>query len=109
MNIKSFRVTLFFTIVLIKTISSAHADVIDDAYHLCNALEATGATSECEVKGWGSTVDATIDTNSSQAKQLCGGVAKMMSKQTNSFSGKWKLRIFSPFSGNRPIASCVLK
>lgn len=109
MRYKPFQLALLLMIVFIKSIQVASADVIDDAYHLCSALERTGATTECEVNGWNSTVDATIDTNSSQAKQLCGGVAKMMAKQTRTFAGKWKLRIFSPYSGERPIASCLLK
>lgn len=85
------------------------ADVIDDAYRLCKAMEATGLTTECEVKGWGSTVDVTIDTSGSEGRKICAGVADMMAKQTRTFAGKWKLRIFSPFSGQRPIAVCTLR
>jgi hypothetical protein len=87
----------------------ATADVIDDAYRLCKAMEATGLTTECEVKGWGSTVDVTIDTNGSEGRKICAGVVDMMAKQTRTFAGKWKLRIFSPYSGQRPIAVCTLR
>jgi hypothetical protein len=84
------------------------ADVIDDAYKLCSALEGTGLTTECEVKGWGSTVDVRIATSGSEARKICSGVVDMMAKQTRSFKGKWKLQIFSPYSGDHPIATCTL-
>ncbi len=86
----------------------ATADVVDDAYRLCSALEGTGLTTECEVKGWGSTVDVRIATSSSEARKICSGVVDMMAKQTRSFNGKWKLQIFSPYSGDHPIATCTL-
>ncbi len=87
----------------------ASADVIDDAYRLCTTFENTGLSTECEVKGWGSTVDVTIDTNGVEARKICAGVVDMMAEQTRTFAGKWKLRIFSPYSGERPIAVCTLR
>jgi hypothetical protein len=85
------------------------ADVIDDAYRLCKAMDDTGLTTQCEVKGWGSTVDVRIDTNGAEARKICTGVVDMMAKQTRTFAGKWKLQIFSPYSGDRPIAVCTLR
>ena len=84
------------------------ADAVDDAYRLCRALEGTGLTTECEVKGWGSSVDVTIDTTSYEARKICAATAGMMAKKTTSFAGRWKLKIFSPYSGERPIATCNL-
>jgi hypothetical protein len=73
-------------------------------------MEGTGLTIQCKVQGWGSTVDATIDTNTSDARTLCLGVAEQMAKQTAGvFAGKWNLRIFSPYSGETPIAICPLR
>ena len=40
---------------------------------------------------------------------LCIGVADMMARKTRSFAGKWKLRIFSPYSGKHPTAICNLR
>jgi len=88
--------------------NSACAEVVDDAYKLCSALEDTGLTTECEVKGWGSTVDVRIATSGGEAMKICSGIVNMMAKQTRSFNGKWKLQIFSPYSGDHPIASCTL-
>lgn len=109
MHINHLKLHLLFVASIALVSPLAAADVIDDAYRLCKAMEATGLTTECEVKGWGSTVDVTIDTNGSEGRKICAGVADMMAKQTRTFAGKWKLRIFSPYSGQRPIAVCTLR
>lgn len=83
--------------------------VIDDAYLLCKAMDGTGLTTECSVQASDQAVDVTIDTNGSEARKICAGVASQMAQKTANFAGQWKLRIFSPYSGNRPIASCVLQ
>lgn len=78
-NCFNFYTLLATLIMLISTI--AIADVVDDAYRLCGAMEATGLTTECEVRGFGSTVDVTVDTNRSEARQICAGVTDMMAKK----------------------------
>ena len=104
-----------FLIVASTTLSVqvASADAVGDAYGVCIVLEGTGITTGCEVKSatlsTPPSVDVTIDTNGSEARKMCVGVADMMAKQTRSFAGKWKLRIFSPYSGQRPIAVCTLR
>jgi len=107
------RQYLHFQLLLAASITMAapvaFADVIDDAYRLCKMMEGTGLTTQCEVKGWGSTVDVTIDTDGGEARRICVGVADMMAKKTRTFAGKWKLRIFSPYSGEKPIAVCNLR
>lgn len=80
----------------------------DDAFLLCKAMEGTGLTTECKVQGYDRAVDVTIDTTGAEARKICVGVAAEMTKYTANFSGQWKLRIFSPYSGNRPIATCAL-
>jgi len=106
---RGFGIQLFVATLLIVAAPAASADVIDDAYRLCKSMEGTGLTTQCEVKGWGSTVDVRIDTNGAEARKICAGVADMMAKQTRTFAGKWKLQIFSPYSGDRPIAVCTLR
>jgi hypothetical protein len=95
--------------VLSLSVLPAFANVIDDAYRLCKAMESTNLTMQCEVKGFGSMVDVTIDTNGAEARRICAGVADQMAQLTSSFGGTWKLRIFSPYSGERPIATCTLR
>ena len=106
---REFRVQLLVATILIMAAPVTSADVIDDAYRLCKSMEGTGLTTQWEVKGWGSTVDVRIDTNGAEARKICAVVADMMAKQTRTFAGKWKLQIFSPYSGDRPIAVCTLR
>lgn len=83
-------------------------DVVDDAYKVCAAMEATGLTTKCAVHGWDRTIDATIDTTGSEARKLCAGVVKLLVDKTPRFKGDWKLRILSPYSGENAIAVCTL-
>lgn len=86
------------------------ASAVDHAMTLCRAMEGTGLIVECEVRGWGETVDAVIDTTGGDARAICTGISELMEAQTTMFAGKdWKLRIFSPYSGDRPIAVCPLR
>ncbi len=107
------RIRYFFGLLLAVSMTAspevASADVVSDAYGLCRTFEATGLSTECEVSGWNSTVDVTIDTSGGEARKICAGVVEMMAEKTRSFAGKWKLRIFSPYSGDRPIAVCTLR
>jgi hypothetical protein len=85
------------------------ADAVDNAFRLCAVFEKTGLTTECKVSGWGSTVDVRMDTSGAEARKICISVVDLMAQQKLSFAGKWKLRIFSPYSGEHPIAVCTLK
>jgi hypothetical protein len=87
----------------------AAADAVDDAYRICKAAAATGLTTECTVSGYYSRVDMTIDTTGAEARKICAGVADQMAAKTGSFNGKWKLRILSPYSGEKAIAVCTLR
>lgn len=90
--------------------SSSKPDAVDAAYSLCAMMDNTRLVSECEIKGWGSTVDVTIDTVGSEAVQMCSDTTSLIAGKTTLFSGKgWKLRIFSPYSGDRPLATCTLR
>ena len=82
------------------------AEAIDDAFRLCIALENTGLIIECEVNGWGSTVDVRIDTLRSEAKKMCSYIVDMVADYARSIDEEWILRIFSPYSGDYPIARC---
>jgi hypothetical protein len=85
------------------------ADAADNAFRLCAAMEKTGLSPECNVRGWGSTVDVRLDSSSAEARKICAGVVNLMVQQKLSLAGKWQLRIFSPYSGEHPIAVCTLK
>jgi hypothetical protein len=83
----------------------------DSARAICKLMEIAGATT-CEIKSnifSTSTIEATLATSPRDASQSCRLIATTMRGQTKSFESKdWKLLIFSPFSGNRPIAACEL-
>lgn len=88
---------------------------IDHSYEyakaICTLLEGAGATT-CEVNSnifSTSTIEATLATSPKDASQSCRFIASTMRSKTNAFQSKnWKILIFSPFSGNRPIAACEL-
>ena len=82
--------------------------VVDDAYKVCKAMTNTGLVSECTVHGFGRTVDVRIDTSGAEARKICAESSSMISKMTPRFAGQWQLQIFSPFSGEHPIAVCPL-
>jgi hypothetical protein len=82
-------------------------DAVGDAFRLCAALKSTGKVTQCDVDGGDSTVSATIDMTSSEAQKTCVSTADMLAQKTRSFSGKWELRLYSPY-GSRPIAACTL-
>lgn len=82
-------------------------DAVDDAYRVCTAMTGTGLVSKCEVSGWNQSVDVWIDTNGREALQMCGMSASQVSQYTSRLTtGNWKLRIFSPFSGDNVLAEC---
>ncbi len=83
-------------------------DVIDDAFILCDAMKANKLTTQCSVVGKNRTIDVTIDIDGAGAREICAGTVRTMAKHTDRFAGEWTLQIFSPYSGQRPIATCVL-
>lgn len=96
----------FIALLSLLTFSHfAFSDDIDSAYSLCSALENTGAITDCDVSGWGKSVNVRLDMSGSEARKLCGPVANMVSGK---FNPGWKLKIFNPYSGDNAIAVCNL-
>lgn len=94
----------------LSTGSAAHANSLDDAYKVCDALRNTRMVSECEVKVRildGNVIDARIDTTGLEAQRICDGIGGLL-KGVTGFTEPWELRIFSPFSGDHPVATCAL-
>lgn len=82
------------------------SQAVDDAYRVCAAMMGTNLVSKCDVSGWNSSVDVRIDTTAREAIKMCSASVAMVSQHTTSLSGSWKLRIFSPFSGDNVLAEC---
>jgi len=92
--------------------ANAQQDVVNAAYAVCNVFTNTGMVTECSVSGWNASVDVRMDTTGGEAQKICGGVVEMITDQTQAFSRaerKWKLQIFSPYSGDHPIAVCQFR
>jgi len=88
---------------------AASDNSVTSAYNLCAAFDRTGlATEKCEVHGWGSSVDVRIDMGAAEARETCAGVVDIARKKGWTFDTGWTFKIFSPYSGDHPIASCAL-
>ena len=86
--------------------SERKPDAADDAYTVCTAMMNTNLVSKCDVNGWNSSVDVRIDTTGEEAIKICTGSVAQISQYTARLAGKWKLRVFSPFSGDNVLAEC---
>lgn len=87
----------------------AKADDVDSAYALCRIMDGTGLLSkECEVSGYDGAVDVSLDMSSSEARELCAGIKPTIAQKGVTFGPRWKLRIYSPYSGDNTIAVCPL-
>ncbi|MDP1771085.1 MAG: hypothetical protein Q8L15_02280 [Methylobacter sp.] len=104
-------IILFFgvTITLINA-QTVKADTVDNAMKLCAVFDGTGMLSEkCDVSGSSQSVDVSIDTSSKEAIEICKQVSSMMAKDSIHFEGgHWKIKIYSPFSNGKTIATCKL-
>ena len=79
------------------------------AYKVCKLMDATGlASKKCSVSGWSSSVDVSIDMVSSEARDLCSKISGYLPSKGIVFSSGWQIRIYSPYSGGQPIATCQL-
>lgn len=91
--------------------AQAQPGAYDYARLICKAFEQSGATT-CEINSnifSDSTIEATLATTPASAAATCKDVAASMRAKTKAFQEKnWRILIFSPFSGNRPIANCKL-
>jgi hypothetical protein len=87
-------------------LDAVRADVFDDAVRLCTAIEKTGMSTECTTSGYRQAVDVRFNTNAAEAHKICTGLVEVAAQQRLSFAGKWKLRIFSPYSGVRWSRNC---
>ena len=93
------------------TPAQAQPGAYDYARLICKAFEQSGATT-CEINSnilSDSTIETTLATTPASAAVTCKDVAASMRAKTKVFQEKnWRILIFSPFSGNRPIANCKL-
>lgn len=73
---------------------------------LCAHFDLTGLlSSPCDISYFIKTVEVRLDMSSSDARKFCPSVRNLTSAR---FDSGWSLRIFSPYSGDNPIATCSL-
>lgn len=96
---------------VVRTPPKAEKTAYDYAMVICRLYRAAGAT-QCKVHThWlrESEIEVTIHAAPSQAAADCREVVRAMRAQTGVFGrGEWQIMVYSPFSGDRPIATCDL-
>ena len=80
----------------------------DSAERLCRIFGSMAVVTTCDVT-LDRTVDVTIDTNSEGARALCDSVSASLPNKGILVDPAWKLRVLSPYSGDKPIAICGLR
>ncbi|PWE56378.1 hypothetical protein DEM27_08230 [Metarhizobium album] len=82
---------------------------IDAAYLICAAVDASGIASKpCDVSGWNSAIQITMDVRGAEAKIICNQLSAAARKNGRVFQGGWKIEIYSPFSDGNTVAYCNL-
>lgn len=100
---------VWMVIAILAAPISAHADdVVNVGMFFCNSLLAQGVATECDVSGWQQSINMTIDTTSSEAGIFCNDGAKMIAARSSGEIAGWKVQIYSPYSGEHPIAACEI-
>jgi hypothetical protein len=105
-------VSLLLVLVLLVGVRVGQAgamQALENARTLCGVLESQGVSTECRVNTGEYSVDARIPMAVAEARKFCWSARDALAKKQMDFEGRWKLRIFSPFSGEHPIAVCPLK
>lgn len=81
-------------------------DSVDYAYMICHASDSTNMQTEpCSVKT--PNIDIHLAMNASDAQQVCAAIVKAAKEKGWIFESYWRVRIFSPYASNGPIATCA--
>jgi len=86
----------------------AFADDVETAGMVCSVYDSMGASLTCAVSAADKAVDVTIESSDVDPATTCAGFGSSMVHLAQMFSTKWKLRIFTPDSGDVPAAVCDL-
>ncbi|NRA89293.1 MAG: hypothetical protein HRU28_18330 [Rhizobiales bacterium] len=109
MKIKKILLLVLLSFSIGVTSASADDGSVKSAYYLCTMLDKTGLLSKpCDISGWNSEINITLDMSASEARKLCVQVVGLMLNKGKPFNERWKLKISSPYSGENTIAYCQL-
>ena len=82
---------------------------VASALRACQVFDGMGVLSEkCKVSGWNASIELSMDIPGSQAIEICKGAAENMRKVGLPFDPQWQLKIYSPFSNGKTLATCPL-
>ena len=85
--------------------TSRPPDSVDYAYMLCHASDSTNMQTEpCSVNT--PNIDIHLAMSASDAQQVCAAIVKAAKEKGWVFESYWRVRIFSPYASNGPIATC---
>ena len=98
-----------------NTKSTNDNTIIYEANRICEALGNTGNSINCEVNSSNFSVDIIMNSTSTdltiqtvETQTICSGVVNTVTKHTQAFDEKWKLRFFSPNDRKTLVAVCNL-
>lgn len=76
---------------------------------ICSSITSAGLAKQCAVNSRESLVEVTVDSfDDEAARNICADIADKTIQLTTHLSGQWKLQVFSPYRGDKPLAACSL-
>jgi len=89
--------------------TSGKSGKANDMSGLCPAITGTGLVKQCTVNSRDGAVEVVIDSFDDEvARNVCANIANKMTQLNFHLSGEWKLRVFSPYRSDKPMAACYL-
>lgn len=106
-------VSAFAVVVTALVAPAVYADdseqSVNNAFTVCRMLDSTGSLTEpCDVSGWNSSVVISVDASAAEARKLCPSIKKMLQNNDMKFGPGWTMKVTSPYSGDKAIATCPL-
>lgn len=90
-----------------ETWQDRNREGLHHAEDLCAKIEDMGIAPQCEVSGFHDTMSMYKDVSTQGAEIICQQIVQITSQKGWRF-GDFQLKIFSPFSGDHPLAVCKL-
>jgi hypothetical protein len=90
--------------------TSGKSGTANDLSGLCPAITGTGLVKQCTVNSRDGAVEVVIDSFDDEvARNVCANIANKMTQLNFHSSGEWKLRVFSPYRSDKPMAACFIE
>ena len=86
----------------------ALGDDLKDAELVCTVINSMGSAAACAVNESETAIDVTVSESVDDPAQFCSTFSEMVAMATTNTSDSWKMRIFTPESGDTAAADCDL-